>query len=54
MADEAMPPAAGAGVVLGVDIGVSKAVVAFGEGGASSFGAELVRACANGLASNAR
>jgi hypothetical protein len=39
-------PAAGASVVLGIDVGVSKSVVAFGEGGATAFGADLVRAAA--------
>ena len=32
-----------AAVVLGLDVGVSKAVVAYAPAGATSFGAELVR-----------
>jgi hypothetical protein len=32
-----------AAVVLGIDVGVSKAVVAYAPAGATSFGAELVR-----------
>ena len=41
-----MAAEAPAAVVLGFDVGVSKAVVAYAPAGATSFGAELVRACA--------
>lgn len=41
MADADAAPTA---VVLGIDVGVSKAVVAYAAAGATSFGAELVRA----------
>jgi hypothetical protein len=38
-----MAEAAPAGVVLGIDVGVSKSVAAYGASGATSFGADLVR-----------